>query len=188
MGLSFSNLHVRTECPLDEALAMRIAEILMEDADVEPAADVSEANVTVCAGKDSPWVTVLCDETEGDPEELLRKTRALSETLEMPTLAISCFDSDFLCLNLVDAKNAIDLSVVHGNLPFEEMPHGGDPAAWRAYVKDFEHFMHTLRTPSVFAEDALPDLAAELALPAEQAFCTQEEIPENMRVFGFTIS
>ncbi len=188
MGLSFSNIHVRTERPLDETLAMRIAEILMEEADAALAADVSEADVTVCAGENSPWVTVLCDETEGDPEALLQKTRTLSEALETPTLAISCFDSDFLCLNLMDAKNAVDLSVVHGNLPFEEMPHGGDPAAWRAYVKDFEHFMQTLRTPSVFAEDALPDLAAELALPAEQAFCTEEEIPENMRVFGFTIS
>ena len=111
MGLSFSNIHVRMERSLDEALAGHIAEILMRGADAEPVADASEADVMVrvCAGKDSPWVTVLADSIDDDLEEQLLKTRALSEALEARTLAIACSDSDYLCLNLVDAKTKTDI-------------------------------------------------------------------------------
>ncbi len=187
MGLSFSNIHVRMERSLDEALAGRIAEILMRGADAEPVADASEADVMVrvCAGKDSPWVTVLADSIDDDLEEQLLKTRALSEALEARTLAIACSDSDYLCLNLVDAKTKTDIWAAHGKFPFGKAPRRSNPAAWKAYVKDNAHFAQTLRASSVFAEDALPDLAAELGLPAGQARCMEGEIPEDARFFQF---
>lgn len=189
MGLSFSNIHVRMERSLDEALAGRIAEILMRGADAEPVADASEADVMVrvCAGKDSPWVTVLADSIDDDLEEQLLKTRALSEALEARTLAIACSDSDYLCLNLVDAKTKTDIWAAHGKFPFGEAPRRSNPAAWKAYVKDDAHFAQTLRASSVFAEDALPDLAAELGLPAGQARCMEGEIPEDARFFSLAI-
>ena len=155
MGLSFSNIHVRMERSLDEALAGRIAEILMRGADAEPVADASEADVMVrvCAGKDSPWVTVLADSIDDDLEEQLLKTRALSEALEARTLAIACSDSDYLCLNLVDAKTKTDIWAAHGKFPFGKAPRRSNPAAWKAYVKDNAHFAQTLRASSVFAEN-----------------------------------
>lgn len=187
MGLSFSNIHVRMERSLDEALAGRIAEILMRGADAEPVADASEADVMVrvCAGKDSPWVTVLADSIDDDLEEQLLKTRALSEALEARTLAIACSDSDYLCLNLVDAKTKTDIWAAHGKFPFGKAPRRSNPAAWKAYVKDDAHFAQTLRASSVFAEDALFDLVAELALPAEQAFYMEGEIPKDAQIFQF---
>ena len=187
MGLSFSNIQVYMECPLDEALAGRIAEILMRGTDAEPVADASEADVVVrvCAGKDSPWVSVLADSIDDDLEEQLLKTWALSEALEARALAIACFDSNYLCLNLVDAKTKTDIWAAHGKFPFGKAPRRSNPAAWKAYVKDDAHFAQTLREPSVFVEDALFDLAAELALSAEQARCMEGEIPEGARVFQF---
>ena len=210
MGLSFSNIQVYMERPLDEALAGRIAEILVEGKvkpkhmvhsfDDAPAMRIAEflariegkpwsvashVDVTVCASKGSPWVTVWNERANECLEELLRITFALSKALETRVLAIRCSDSELLCLKIVDKKRDIDFDAFHGNLKRGVVPHIGGYEVWRDYVKNIRRFMNVVQTPSVYAEDALYVVADELDLPAEQAFCTKGKIPKDAQVFEF---
>lgn len=189
MGLSFSNIHVRMERSLDEALAGRIAEILMRGADAEPVADASEADVMVrvCAGKDSPWVTVLADSIDDDLEEQLLKTRALSEALEARTLAIACSDSDYLCLNLVDAKTKTDIWAAHGKFPFGKAPRRSNPAAWKAYVKDDATLRRRSARPPFLRRTRCPTLRPSWGCPRGRRAVWREKFRRTRGFFSLAI-
>ena len=105
MGLSFSNIQIRrTENEPDFA---QIAAILTEGRDISAVDSEEEADImlSVFTMSDSPWITVCSDLIEGDFEELGAKARRLSETLQTQTLALACLDSDYFCMNLIDAAN-----------------------------------------------------------------------------------
>lgn len=109
MGLSFSNIQIRrTENEPDFA---QIAAVLTEGRDTSAVDSEEEADImlSVFTMSDSPWITVCSDLIDGDFEELGAKARRLSETLQTQTLALACLDSDYFCLNLIDAANGAGL-------------------------------------------------------------------------------
>ena len=173
MGLSFNNIHVhlKHEPIVDDG--RRIAEILLKGMKVTQVSEASAADVSISMylEKDSPWLTIVSDVMEEDLDRQLRITKELSDELDTNVLAIACFDSDYLCFNMVDTKNHADLWAACGHFPYGKVPRRSSPTAWKKYVSDLEHFKQLLRHSEPFAEECLSDLAAELSLPAGQAQC-----------------
>ena len=145
MGLFFSNIQIRrTENELDFA---QIAAVLTEGRDLSAVDNEEEADIalSVFTVADSPWITVCSDLIEGDFEELGAKARRLSETLQTQTLALACLDSDYFCMNLIDAANGADLWAANGRMTEGKAPRRSSLAPWKRYVSDIEAFKRTMR-------------------------------------------
>ena len=165
MGLFFSNIQIRrTENELDFA---QIAAVLTEGRDLSAVDNEEEADIalSVFTVADSPWITVCSDLIEGDFEELGAKARRLSETLQTQTLALACLDSDYFCMNLIDAANGADLWAANGRMTEGKAPRRSSLAPWKRYVSDIEAFKRTMRGKYVFAEACLDGLEPLLSLP-----------------------
>lgn len=187
MGLSFNNVHVCLKEELSEETGRRIAEILLRGMKATQVSDASEADISISMyrEKGSPWLTIASDVMEEDLDRQLRITKDLSGELDTNVLAIACFDSDYLCFNMVDAGNHVDLWAACGRFPYGKTPRRSSPAAWKKYVADLEHFKQLLRHSSAFAEDCLSDVAAELSLPAGQARCFDCDASPDLQVLRF---
>ena len=181
MGYSFTNLQLRCAGRFDpdEIAALTAGEGWERVEDAEQA-DVSTA-IYVLSG--SPWVTVRSDAFEDDPEALIEAGKRLSQALDADALAISCFDSDYLFLNLLNPGKKLDL-----------WANGGHPAAlgmtglrrsnfraWKDHVSSVTDFRSAMKHSQVFGEDCLYDLADVLSLPVEQSLGGIGEIPEGIK-------
>lgn len=185
MGLSFSNIQIRrTEKELDFA---QIAAILTEGWDTSAVDSEEEADImlSVFTMSDSPWITVCSDLIDGDFEELGAKARRLSETLQTQTLAMVCLDSDYFCMNLIDAANGADLWAANGRMTEGKAPRRSSLAPWKRYVSDIEAFKRTMRGKYVFAEECLDGLEPLLSLPVLQGEAGGDELPEDAGIHRF---
>lgn len=185
MGLSFSNIQIRrTENELDFA---QIAAVLTEGRDTSAVDSEEEADImlSVFTMSDSPWITVCSDLIDGDFEELGAKARRLSETLQTQTLAMVCLDSDYFCMNLIDAANGADLWAANGRMTEGKAPRRSSLAPWKRYVSDIEAFKRTMRGKYVFAEECLDGLEPLLSLPVLQGEAGGDELPEDAGIHRF---
>ena len=185
MGLSFSNIQIRrTENEPDFA---QIAAILTEGWDTSAVDSEEEADMmlSVFTMSDSPWITVCSDLIDGDFEELGAKARRLSETLQTQTLAMACLDSDYFCMNLIDAENSADLWAANGRMTEGKAPRRSSLAPWKRYVSDIEAFKRTMRGKYVFAEECLDGLEPLLSLPVLQGEAGGDELPEDAGIHRF---
>lgn len=185
MGLSFSNIQIRrTENEPDFA---QIAAVLTEGRDTSAVDSEEEADImlSVFTMSDSPWITVCSDLIDGDFEELGAKARRLSETLQTQTLAMVCLDSDYFCMNLIDAANGADLWAANGRMTEGKAPRRSSLAPWKRYVSDIEAFKRTMRGKYVFAEECLDGLEPLLSLPVLQGEAGGDELPEDAGIHRF---
>lgn len=185
MGLSFSNIQIRrTEKAPDFA---QIAVILTEGWDVSAVDSEEEADImlSVFTMSDSPWITVCSDLIDGGFEELGAKARRLSETLQTQTLAMACLDSDYFCMNLIDAANGADLWAANGRMTEGKAPRRSSFAPWKRYISDIEAFKRTMRGKYVFAEECLDGLEPLLSLTVLQGEAGGDELPEDAEIHRF---
>lgn len=185
MGLFFSNIQIRrTENEPDFA---QIAAVLTEGRDTSAVDSEEEADImlSVFTMSDSPWITVCSDLIDGDFEELGAKARRLSETLQTQTLALACLDSDYFCMNLIDAANGADLWAANGRMTGGKAPRRSSLAPWKRYVSDIEAFKRTMRGKYVFAEECLDGLEQLLSLPVLQGEAGGDELPEDAEIHRF---
>lgn len=185
MGLSFSNIQIRrTENEPDFA---QIAAVLTEGRDTSAVDSEEEADImlSVFTMSDSPWITVCSDLIDGDFEELGAKARRLSETLQTQTLAMVCLDSDYFCMNLIDAANGADLWAANGRMTEGKAPRRSSLAPWKRYVSDIEAFKRTMRGKYIFAEECLDGLEPLLSLPVLQGEAGGDELPEDAEIHCF---
>lgn len=185
MGLSFSNIQVRrTEKEPDFT---QIAAILTEGRDLSAIDSEEEADIalSVFTMSDSPWITICSDLIDGDFEEQGTKARQLSETLQTQTLAIACLDSDYFCINLIDAAKGADLWAANGRMTEGKAPRRSSFAPWKRYISDIEAFKRTMRGKYVFAEECLDGLEPLLSLPVLQGEAGGDELPEDAEIHRF---
>ena len=60
------------------------------------------------------------------------------------TLALACLDSDYFCINLIDAANGADLWAANGRMTEGKAPRRSSLAPWKRYVSDIEAFKLSL--------------------------------------------
>lgn len=187
MGRSFNNIHVRFQSKPTVADVNQIADMMTEGLAVSMIDNQEEADikvsVIVCTGHQ--WVTVLADSIDDDLDAQLEKTKRLSETLKTQALAIACFDSDYLCLNMVDIHKQVDVWAACGRFPYGKVPRRSNIAAWSSYVKDANHFRQEMKRSYACAEDCLDGIADDLGIPSVQASCLDESVPPDSERLDF---
>ena len=117
MGYSYSNIQLKKgSLPIDPE---KIAEKLAAEYRLKRTESRDDADVTVAIGPENadPWITIVSEIFDEDLEKSCSIAKALSEEYRTEAIAISCFDSDYLCLNLLDVQNNVDAWAACGCFP-----------------------------------------------------------------------
>ena len=122
MGSFFSNVHIKKQ---NEVGVETVASCLiqgMEQAGYKQAdKEEFEAMIAIFAPKEGDWITVASDVIQWESaEEVSAYLTPFSKDIGTDVLAVSCFDSDYLFINWINAKRKVDASDECGQKP-------GDP-------------------------------------------------------------
>ncbi len=191
MGLFFSNIHVRRN---DQTSLETVREYYVDllskkgfrQVETEEASDVA----LFLYRNDSEWISVCGDMIEFESENTIgSELTILSKAFETDAMAIGCFDSDCLFLNLIDSAHKVDAWAKIGR--FEGIKRRSNPSAWKGKVKDHESFTAALKGDYTFAEEALEALEPLFEMDRSQGmFCPEligEEYKEHVTKLWFVL-
>jgi hypothetical protein len=144
--------------------------------------DTADFEVNIFAPEGGRWISVYCDAfTHTD---ILAFCPRLSKNSGTDVLGVACFDSDYLFLNLCNAKESCDLWLNIGDSPELKKPGRSNPSAWKTRVKDIDAFRSAAKKDYACAEEFLLSVQDELELPFEQS--TGFELPERVSKLYFS--
>lgn len=181
MGSWFSNLSVRKNEDITIDGLERYISQWMAGQQYLPAAseDEADASFAIISGNGSKWFSVYSDLFSfDDPKAFSEFATPMSEALRSDVLGISCFDSDYLYLNLIDTAVGIDAWAGIGSAAGLGIKRRTNLSAWKNKTVDFHRFRESVRKKYVFAEDALEELALCLELPQLYSAASYEYLEE----------
>ena len=181
MGMWFSNLHIRkNEVTTADAVEQAVCK-LMDEKGYCPALSEADAEVAVAilTSDRSQWFSVHSEALMfEEPDDFAEMAMPMSTELQTDIMGISCFDSDYLYLNLIHTELKKDAWVGIGEALAYDMERQTELAAWETEVTDFPRFSECARTEYVFAEDFLREVQDCLSLPASCSAVDYDYIQE----------
>lgn len=184
MGSWFSNIQIKCADARDSLSAEHIVQMFAQKHNLEKAdKEVADMELAVFRPQNSSWMTVVSDLIDGDAEILLALAKEISRELKTEVLAISCFDSDYLFLNLLDVQNGVDAWASCGSFPGGKAPRRSNFAAWKASIGDMESFRTAMRSKYTFAEECLYAVEPLLGLPVAQSMRGEPDSAEAVHVY-----
>lgn len=190
MGSWFSNLHIRKKDLVTQEAVVSCVGDIMARRGYEPVTLESDADgtVTVISTPESQWISVFSEQlAHDDSDSCKRIAMPISEQLCTDVLGISCFDSDYLYLNLLNAEEQVDAWVGIGNGKDVGIDRRTGVMAWKKKVADYPAFSAAARQNYICAEDFLTQVEPCLGLPAvlEMVYQIEENILENAKTLYF---
>lgn len=179
MGLFFSNIHVRRNTQANVGSVQKYFVDSLCRKGYHPVDTEVEADVALYlydAGGE--WISVCGDTIEFEAEESIGPDLTLlSKEFSTDAMAIGCFDSDCLFLNLIDAERQVDAWAKIGR--FEGIRRRSNPSEWKGKVTDLVAFKKALKGDYVFAEEALEALEPLFGMVRSQGIFSPELIGEE---------
>ena len=111
MGSWFSNIHIRkNEYATEKTIEKYISDFMAAKHYLPCTSEMdADGGVAVVASEDCCWISVYSDLLLlEDPGKCAEIMNPLSSALRTDVLGISCFDSDYLCLNLINTSDKTD--------------------------------------------------------------------------------
>ncbi len=182
MGSTFSNISIRKNSVLNLAAVSECVSAMLLDRGFRPSAEESaDISFAVFSLPSSQWFTV-CENGMlfDDLNEQLDIANLLSTKLNSDTLRISCFDSDYIYLNLLNPQKKLDAWASVGSSAGLGIRRRTGLSAWRATVSDIPKFEQALKKQYIFAEEVLGEVSAELELPFAQSYSVFEDLSETI--------
>lgn len=176
MGRFFSNIHIRKSKTTDlKKVSSVITTILTARGYCLTTQEEAQGSIALYTSDSSPWISLYSDLIEcSSPEAAATEATALSNATQSDVLCISCMDSDYLFLNLINPADQTNAFAGVGSSAGLGIGRRTKTADWKEKVKDFESFKKALKEKYVFAEDSLIQLADSLELPKEQSLTDHE--------------
>lgn len=177
----FINIHIRKNAAATEAAVERIILDYMTSKQYIPCASEEDADGTVAivCEADCDWISVYSDLLDFDGKKKYSEYLSpLSQKLGTDVLGISCFDSDFMYMNLVNKADKTNAWLRIGK------PYGlglmviSNVLAWRKKVSDFEAFSKAAKRKYVIAEDFLAEAERCLGLPTDRSYAPYEHLDD----------
>lgn len=189
MGYTFINIQLRNKGRFDKGLVDSIASSIANGRGWRPVDNPDEADLmTVITCEESgSWIGVSSDAFAGEPDAAIHAARRFSENLDTDALAIGCFDSDYLFLNMQNPSEEIDLWASTGSAAAVGLSgmRRSNFSAWRKRVKDVNAFKAVMKQQRVFAEECLNDLEQMLDLPASQSIGCGTDWPDTPGTYRY---
>lgn len=177
MGSWFSNIHIRKNDNITEEIISECITTIMIGQQYQPITSEKEADavVAILSYEDSQWISICSDSfAHDDPESCVRVAAPLSSELHTDVMGISCFDSDYLYLNLINTDDQIDAWIGIGKGKDVGIYRRNNLAAWKKKVADFKDFSAKSKQPFVITEEFLSEAAVNLGLPVIQSTSSLE--------------
>lgn len=195
MGSWFSNFHIRKNETASEAKVVEFLNAWMAAKQYVPCSIETDADgaVAVVTKEGCPWISVYSDLLSfEDPGKLTEIAVPLSAELRADVLGISCFDSDYLYLNLVNSLEKTDAWIGIGSAAGFGIKRRSGLSAWKKIVSDYKAFAESAKKNYVCAEEFLAEAENHLALPAVQGAAAYEYLKEfgldkNAKYFYFKL-
>ncbi|MBQ8293295.1 MAG: hypothetical protein IJX78_05800 [Bacilli bacterium] len=164
MGTYFSNFHIRTKeakyigkeiIGYYESLGMKLV-------------DAKDVNATISLNitANGDWVSVYSDDFEY--EDILNIAPIISEKSSSDVLAVSCVDSDYLFLNLINKQELIDLWLNIGRSSEVKIKRRSNINSWKTKINNFDLFKVNAKKEYIFAEEFLELSNEYFNLPYEE--------------------
>lgn len=182
MGSTFSNISIRRNSPLNLATVSECLSAVLLDRGFrhssEESADISFAVFTLPSSR---WITV-CENAMlfDDSREQFDIANLLSSKLVSDTLRISCFDSDYIYLNLLNPHTKLDAWASVGSSAGLGIHRRTGLTAWKACITDIPKFKQALTKQYEFAEEVLGEISTVLELPYEQSLSVFDYLSETL--------
>lgn len=173
MGTTFSNIHIyKNNCVTGKDVSEFLFELMKQKGFVESKQENADISFSVLSFPDSDWITV-CDNYNvfEDMTEQKFIASSFSEKFGSKSLCISCFDSDYVCLNLLDSKNQTDIWASSGSCSGLGIKRRSAISKWKPFVKDFNSFNSSFKTKNIFAEDILSEIENNIGFIPYQSRC-----------------
>ena len=190
MGATFTNIHIKKTDTLCREQVEALLSALLEKIGFQRTSDTETADETVilCEVNGSNWITVSSGFFETQGSGILK---TLSWQLNTDVMSISCYDSDFINMNLVNAADNTDAWVNVGRPEYEERE--SNYPEWKNKVSNLDRFIEVTQEDYVFAEDVLNHIEELMGLPCVQSNLYADYPPENsenvtVTTLGFSAS
>lgn len=179
MGFFFSNLHIHKTKAVSLETTVPLITELMEKCGFHSVSGHEDADLTISlldhAGE---WLSVCSDGLEFYTDEIIQELCfPLSQRLSTDVVTISCFDSDCLLLNLINADLGVNAWAKTGRYP--GIKKRSAPEKWKEIVKDVCRLKAILKKEYTFSEAALTELEPLLGLAPEQGSFCMERLAGN---------
>lgn len=170
MGNFFSNIHIKKQdnVDIDSIKSACINLMLSNGYKLENKESNADGTITICSSKDSKWITVFSDLFELYNSIDFRK---IYESLNIKSdfLGISCYDSDYLSLNLINDNENIDAWANVGSSYEIKNDRRTNFKDWKYKINNIEEFKLLIKKQYTFAEDFLECTNRIFELPTNQA-------------------
>lgn len=181
MGSWFSNIHIRkNETAAEEMIEKYIGKFMASKHYLLCTSEIdADGAVAIVASEDFQWISVYSDLLSLEaPSKCAEILALLSSELHTDVLGISCFDSDYLYLNLVNTDDKTDAWIGIGSSLGLGIKRRSGVSAWKKKVSDFQAFSESVKKKYVFAEEFLAMTERCLALPTIQSTASYEYMKE----------
>lgn len=181
MGSWFPNIHIKKNEAVTKQLLEKHIESIMAAQHYSLAQSEEDADgaVAIIAAEDCPWISVYSDLLSlENPNNCAEMAASLSAEMGTDVLAISCFDSDYLYLNMVNTQENTDAWLGIGSAAGLGIKRRSGLAAWKKKVCDFETFSASAKKQYVFAEEFLTEAESCLGLPAIQGAASYDYLQD----------
>lgn len=182
MGSWFSNLHIRRNADVTETAVMDciVKRMRAEGYYITESQDEADSVVTFFSKDDSQWISVCSDTfAHDDPESCARIAEPFSAELHTDVLGISCFDSDYLYLNLINSEEQLDAWIGIGSGKEVGITRRSNLTAWKKKVKDYPAFSAKAKEQYVCAEEFLAEIESCIGLPMMQSATSLEDVNDR---------
>ena len=195
MGSWFSNVHIRKNETASEEKVIEFIREWMASKQYAPCAAETDADgaVAMIAEEDCQWVSVYSDLLSFEnPGKYTEIATPLSAELHTDVLGISCFDSDYVYLNLVNRAEKTDAWIGIGSASGLGIKRRSGLSAWKKKVSDFQAFSESAKKDYVCAEEFLAAVERCLELSAIQSSASYEylknfELDKKAKYFYFKL-
>ena len=181
MGSWFSNIHIRKNETAKEPKVIELITEWMSAKQYTPCDSEMDADgvVAIVTNEVGQWISVYSDVMSfEDPGNYSEIAVPLSAELHTDVLGISCFDSDYLYLNLINTEDKTDAWIGIGSASGLGIKRRSGISAWKKKVSDFQAFSESVKKKYVFAEEFLAVTEPCLELPVIQSSASYEYLKD----------
>ena len=190
MGSWFSNIHIRRKSHITEELAVEYIKKMINGYGYSSTETAEEADMVavLCFDEGSPWISVYSNIlAHDDPDSCSGKIIPISSELQTDVMGISCFDSDYLYLNLINAAEQVDAWVGIGQGKAVGISRRNNLSVWKKKVSDFACFSEKAKERYVIADEFLNEASSCIGLSFGQSTASVEAL-DHLPVGGKTVS
>ena len=195
MGSWFSNIHIRkNETATEEAIEKYISNFMAAKHYLPCTSEIdADGAIAIVASEDCRWISIYSDLLSlEEPSQCAEIMVPLSSELHTDVLGISCFDSDYLYLNLINTSDKTDAWIGMGSASGLGIKRRSGISAWKKKVTDFQAFSESAKKEYVFAEEFLAAVERCLELPTVQSSASYEylkdfELDKKAKYFYFKL-